>query len=284
VGLFTRLFQRFKKKSSTSVTDIMSDPLEPVRQLIFKKYPVKKYILQENIAEQLAPQSELIFNSLQPGDEYSDVLYSYITFHQIYFHLKNYLLIKKQKYGYKNEFVDIFQDIFLDNFLIFKELSTLLKDRYTHYMNIWLDGFFISLFRKLMEDSVKKCHRIEPQLFFIIILFLSLPEISSGFEEIPFTSIIHFQESTHVDWKAALEEIIEIDIHKPSSRKSIEKIRHFLLIFLNLTVSVDQYDNLYFDEINTLKCVDLLNVLMEKTDEMIDNIKKVRKNLLSEEV
>ncbi|HOV15407.1 MAG TPA: hypothetical protein PK771_14060, partial [Spirochaetota bacterium] len=170
-------------KNKILKNDNIFDPLEPLYEEILRKYPVKKYILKENIETELFPQAEIIFTNLKDNEDYPTVFYSYITFQQIYFHLKNFLLIKKgQKSPYKLEFVDIFKEVFLDNFLIFKEMTKYLNESFVGYMNIWLDGFFINTFRKLKNNKIKyKLRHIEPELFFLIILFCAFPKLSSTF-------------------------------------------------------------------------------------------------------
>jgi len=259
------------------------DPLDPIWKEIQKDFVLKKYVLKENIREQLVPQSKLIYANVKDGDDFSKIFYSYITFHQIHFHLKNYILSTKKKFnGYKREFIDIFQDIFVDNFLIFKELSKYLKEDYFHYMNLWLDGFFLSLFRKYVGEQKIKKQRIQPELFFAVILFLALPKISKYFNDVPFTSIIQFQEATQKDWEEALDIIDKLDLKEYLNSDCNKVIRDFLLIFMDLNVLINDDGNFYFDDEGTVKCLDFMDILSKKTNEMIANIKKIRKNLFKE--
>lgn len=270
-----------KHNISNSFTNSISDPLEVLFERIKKNYPLKKYYLKEKLQEQLVPQSKIIYATLEPNKNFSNALYSYITFHQIYFHLKNYILKKKRKYnGYKNEFLDIFEDIFIDNFLIFKEILFYLDKKNIYFLNIWLDGFFLNLFNNLIVDKKKVNMRIQPQLFFIIILYLSLPELTQELTEVPFTSIIKFGGITQINWKLAIKDLKLIDIKKPSSRRARRIKRNFIFLFFNINVDISRRGELVFDEENALRCVDFINTLTSKTDEMIDNIKKMRNVLL----
>jgi hypothetical protein len=276
-----------KQQNSVNFTDnSLDDPLDPVWKLIRKEYPIKKYILREDLNEQIVPQSELILVTLKPGDDFSKIMYSYITFHQIHFHLKNYLLhLKKCYFGYKNEFLDIFQDIFIDNYLIFSELKKYLKGENIHYMNIWLDGFFISLFKKVVNmGDQRKYHRIQPQLFFLIILFLALPRINNEFQEVPFTTMIQFTESTQQNWEKAVSLLSHLEFKSPNSKKNKVIVKDFLMIFMNLDLYFDHRDEMSFDEINTLKCVDFINTLTQKTPDLIDSIIRIRSNFLDDDL
>jgi hypothetical protein len=260
---------------------IIEPEIDELWKTIQKRYPLKKYVIKEDIGEQLGPHSEIIHNSLKKNDEYPKVLYSYITFHQIYFHMKNYILrLKKRDFGYRHEFLDIFQDIFIDNFVIFKELATVLNNKYVHYLNIWLDGFFLSLFNKIEEDSIKKYHRIQPHLFFLVILFLSLPKVSKEFKEIPFTDILKFSDSTEEDWNASINIIKDIEFDHPISSGSIEKISDFIERFFHINVQTAKNGRLSFDEEGILKAVDLLNLLKARSEEMIKNIISKRKSII----
>lgn len=272
--------KKYHKEADQNIKQHCDPLLDELWTNIQKKYPLKKYIIKENISDQLAPHSELIHYNIQSPRDYSRMLYSYITFHQIFFHLKNYLLkLKKRNHGYRHEFNDIFQDIFLDNFLIIKELTEELKDSYSDYLNIWLDGFFLSFLHRIEDDSIKKYHRIQPQLFFLIILFLSLPKVSSKFKKIPFTSVIKFRESTEKDWNEALNIIKDIEFQRPISSSSIDKIKQFFYIFFHINLSITKKGRMYFEEDSILKAVDFINLLKARSPEMIRNIKKIRNNL-----
>jgi hypothetical protein len=250
-------------------------------RIIKRKYPMFKYILKKKKDNQLAPQSNLINIALDPSENLSKIVNSYLLYHKIHFHLKNYLMkLRKKKKRYKNEFIDIFYDIFLDNFLIFKELSKFIKEEQSHYINIWLDCFFINKFNKIIDESSTNSHDIQPHLFFIIILFLALPEISPGFKEIPFSSVIHFHKSTQKDWKESLNLLKEIKFDQPRNMNSIEKVRLFFLNFMGLNIYINKKKELYFDDDNNMNCINFINVLIKKTEEMIKNIKKIRTNLL----
>lgn len=263
------------------IDEQFSAPLEEVFIRVKRDFPLKSYLIREKLDEQLGIHAELIYNIIEPGYRYSEALYSYITFHQIYFHLKNYLMkLKGLQNGYRGEFLDIFQDIFLDNFLIFRELDKYLGEEYARYLNIWLDGFFLNIFNRIVGKAPQGSSRIQPDLFFVTILFLSLPEISKHFEEIPFTSLIHFHEPTSRNWKKGLSYLKDIDFHTPTSNRSLNSVFLFTLTFLNLNLSFGTNGELYFDEENTIRCVEFLNLLIGKTDELVDNIKKIRQNLL----
>lgn len=278
------LFQN-KSKSSQNINvksiDTISDPLEDIYLKIQKVFPVKKYILKDDIALNLSAQSEILYSSIPKSDQFSNAFYSYITFHQIYFHLKNFLLFKKKKLsGYKYEFLDMFQDIFLDNYIIFRNIYNILKEenkiKYFRFLNIWLDGFFINLFKNLVDSPSGKYHRIQPELFFLSILFVALPNISEDFKTIFFTEIIKFDENTNKDFNNALNKISDYDINNPLSRKSLEQTRNFIGIFFDLDVSIKGANELFLDEYNSLKCVDFIKTLIDKSDEMVENIKKIR--------
>jgi len=280
----------FKKKNQNQEADNntnVEDPLEPIWQRIRKDFPIKNYILKEDLPEQLVPQVELIKAAIKSEIDFSKAFYSYITFQQIYFHLKNYiLLLKKRNYGYGPDFFDIFQDIFLDNFLIFKELTTnYLSKELSYYLNIWLDGFFLSLFRKVLDASKNsKYNRIQPQLFFVVILFLALPEISDSFNDVPFTSLIKFQDLTQKNWDAAVELLKNMDYKKINTPDSYENIRNFIFKFFMLNVFVDQNNKYFFDEISSLKCTEMIDFLIEETPDLIKNVKKIRSSLLNEKL
>ena len=255
--------------------------LKFILTIIKKKYPLFKYILKNKKENQLAPQSNLINIAIDPSENLAEIVDSYIIYHKIHFHLKNYLMkSRKKKQGYKNQFIDIFYDIFLDNFLIFKELSIYIKETQKHYINIWLDCFFINIFNKIIDETSANYHDIQPHLFFVIILFLALPEISPGFIEVPFSSIIHFHKSTQKNWKDSLKLLKEIKFNETNSINSAEKIRLFFLNFMDLTIYINKKNQLYFDDDNNVSCINFLNVLIAKTEEMIKNIKKIRSHLL----
>lgn len=250
-------------------------------KIIKRKHPVFKYILKMKKDNNLAPQSNLINIAIDPSENLSKIVNSYLIYHKIHFHLKNYLMkLRKKKKGYKNEFIDIFYDIFMDNFLIFKELSIYIKEEQKHYINIWLDCFFINRFNKIIDETSSNYHDIQPHLFFIIILFLALPEISPGFKEIPFSSVIHFHKSTQKNWKDSLKLLKEIKFDEVCNIGSIEKIRLFFLNFMGLNININNKRQLYFDDDNNINCINFMNVLIEKTEEMIKNIKKIRIKLL----
>ncbi|MBN2545669.1 MAG: hypothetical protein JXB50_07730 [Spirochaetes bacterium] len=281
------LFKKKKQNQETDNNTNVDDPLEPIWQKIRKDFPIKNYILKEDLPEQLVPQVELIKAAIKSEIDFSKAFYSYITFQQIYFHLKNYMLfLKKRNYGYGPEFFDIFQDIFLDNFLIFKELTTnYLSREHSYYLNIWLDGFFLSLFRKVLDaDKNSKYNRIQPQLFFVVILFLALPEISDSFNDVPFTSLIKFQDLTQKNWGAAVELLKNLEYKKINSPESYENIRNFIFKFFMLNVFVDQNNKYFFDEISNMKCAEMIEFLIEETPELIKNIKKIRSNLLNDKL
>jgi hypothetical protein len=260
------------------------DPLEPVWESIRLDYPVKNYILKEDLPEQLVPQVELIKSTLKPGYDFSKAFYSYVTFHQIHFHLKNYILFqKKKKFGYSVEFLDLFEDIFVDNFIIFYELVNYYLDtEYLQYLNIWLDGFFLTLIKKTVdEDKKSKYNRIQPQLFFAIILFLALPKISSNFEQVPFTSVIKFKEATLDNWESAITLLKDLDFRKPYRRNSLEILREFLFKFMHLNIFFNKsLHRFYFDEPSRIKAMEIIDLLIEKTPELIENIQSIRKNVL----
>lgn len=281
------LFLFKKKETELTKNSNSEDPLEPILERIRKEFPIKNYILKEDLPEQLVPQVELIKAAIKDDSDFPKAFYSYITFHQIYFHLKNYILfLKKRDYGYGAEFFDIFQDIFLDNFLIFKELTkNYLTKEHTYYLNIWLDGFFLSLFRKVIDnDRLSKYNRIQPHLFFLVILFLALPEISDSFAEVPFTSLIKFTDLTQKNWSSAISLLKELEYKKINSFDSFEIIREFIFKFFMLNVFIDHNNKYFFDEISNLKCIELINSLIEETPVIIENIKKVRSNLLSDDL
>ena len=258
--------------------NVFSDNLEPIYEEIKKKYPTKKYIFKENIEKDLLPQSELIYENLKTGEEYSDVFYSYITFHQIYFHLKNYFFIKRrQDKPYKLEFADIFQEIFSDNYVIFKEMTKYLNKHFLFYMNIWLDGFFINTFKKLKEDKTDFKYRdIEPELFFLIILFLALPKISDAFNEISFIHIINFSDKTEKDWENAINLFDNIDLINFDNQTYLNKVKDFIFNFFGLYTRIDKEGYFYFSDEQKVKCVNFLNMLSDKTTDFINKIVELR--------
>lgn len=257
-------------------------PLEQILERIKRDYPLKNYLIQESIDEQIGLHAQLIYNNIGPGGDFSKALYSYITFHQIYFHLKNYIMhIKGMHHLYREEFLDIYQDIFLDNFMIFRELDRYLDEEYVVYLNIWLDGFFLNIFNRVMTYGSQPSHRIQPTLFFVTILFLSLPAISKHFEQIPFTSLLHFHETTEHNWQEGLKNLKDLDFHNPLSNSSLNAVFLFTLNFLNLNLSFNPKGEFFFDEENTIRCLDFLEVLIDKTDDLIHNIKEIRGTLLN---
>lgn len=259
--------------------------LKFIFKIIRRKYKIFKYILKENKNSQLAPQADLINIAIAPYEDLKTIVNSYLIYHKMHFHLKNYLMkLRKKNKGYKNEFLDIFYDIFLDNLLIFRELSNFIKEEQIHFINIWLDCFFISLFNKIVDESTARYHNIQPHLFFVIILYLALPEISTEFKEIQFSSVIKFHKSTQNDWKDSLKLLTDIKFNEPDNIKSAEKIRSFLHNFMGLNANIDKKNHLYFDEETNIHCLNFINILIEKTEEMILNIKKIRVNLLEKPV
>ncbi len=268
------------KKKIEKTSDNHSDPLEEIWKNIRMDYPIKNYILRENLPEQLVPQIELIKATIKSEEDFSKAFYSYITFHQIYFHLKNYiLLLKKKKFGYGIEFLDLFEDIFIDNFIIFKHLvNHYLSSEYMPYLNIWLDGFFLSLFNKTIdEDKKSKYNRVQPQLFFVAILFLALPKISNFFKESPFVSVLKFQETTQSIWNSSLPLLDNLEFSKPYSENSIITEKQFIYRFMHLDAQFNKSTNrFYFEEESRLKCMNILHLLIEKTPEIIKNITNIR--------
>ncbi len=259
--------------------------LKFIFKIIKRKYKIFKYILNENKKSELAPQADLINIALAPDEDLNSIVNSYLIYHKMHFHLKNYLMkLRKKNKGYKNEFIDTFYDIFLDNFLIFKELSNFIKEDQIHFINIWLDCFFISLFNKIVDESTIRYHNIQPHLFFVIILYLALPEISTEFKEIPFSSVIKFHKSTQKDWKDSLKLLKDIKFNEPDNIKSTEKIRSFIHNFMGLNAYIDKKNHLYFDENTNVYCINFINILVDKTEEMINNIKKIRISLLEKPV
>ncbi len=259
--------------------------LDIIFKIIKKKHPLFKYILKKNNDHQLAPQSNLINIAIAQSDNLVKIVDSYLIYQKIHFHLKNYLMkLRKKKLGYKNEFIDIFYDIFLDNFLIFKELSIYIKDDQKHFINIWLDCFFIRIFNRIIDETSSRYHNIQPHLFFVTILFLALPEISKEFEEIPFSSVIHFHKSTQKDWKNSLNLLNDIKFDNATSIESTEKVRSFIHNFMGLNTIIDKKNNIYFDEDANINCINFINILIDKTEEMITNIKKIRVGLLKNPV
>lgn len=269
------------QKNNVKSEDTFSDPLEEIFLKVQKSYPLKKYILIDDISQNLSAQSEILYSVIPKTEQFPNAFYSYITFHQIYFHLKNFLLLKKKKLsGYKFEFLDMFQDIFWDNYIIFKNIHNILKEEnkieYFKFLNIWLDGFFINLFKNLVDSPSGKYHKIQPELFFLSILFVALPSISEDFKTIPFTEIINFDENTNKDFNNALNKMSDYDFNAPLSKKSLEQIRNFIGIFFDMDVSIKGSYELFLDEYNSLKCVDFIKTLIDKSDEMVENIKRIR--------
>jgi len=220
----------------------------------------------------------LIYSNLKGEEKYSDAFYSYITFHQIYFHFKNYLFIrKKSKKDRILEFTDIFQDIFSDNFLIFKEMTKYLDKDSLSYMNIWLDGFFMNSFKKLKDNKIEyKFRDIEPELFFLIILFLALPKISGIFSEIPFSHIIDFSDKTENDWENAINLFKDLDLINFDNDLYLRKVGDFIFNFFGIYARIDKNGVFYFNDEQKMKCLDFLDILSEKTDRFINKIFKLR--------
>lgn|GEM_PF-6206648 len=254
-------------------------------KIIKKKYHIKNYIKKEDYSNDFSPQSNLIYIALNPDEDISQIVYAYLILQKIHLHLKNYLLkVKKKPYGYKNEFLDIFNDIFIDNFLIFREISKYIKEEHLHYMNIWFDGFFISNFNKLINNSQKKYQKIQPHLFFFILLYLALPRISKVFKEIPFTSVISFHKSTHDAWQQSLKLFDELDFINPIDKKSVKIIDLFLFSFFELSLEINNKSELVFNDQSIAKCIHFINNLINKTDEMINNINKIREEIIKNPV
>lgn len=269
----------FKNNKQSDDFLIKDGRLEQMYEFVKEKYPVKNIVLKEDISTELAPQASIIYNLMSGGDDYAHHLFSYITFHQIHFHLKNYVLQQRGRSYYKQEFVDIFLDYYIDNFIVIREITKLLSDDDYVYLNVWLDGYFLKVYQNLLEKKESGYYRIQPELFFVILLFLSLPSITDKFEFIPFTDIMRFEDNNHDKWEGALKLLNDLSIKEPASEKSMEVVHRFLFDFLNLSFYQEENGNFAFDDINTLKCLDLINFLISKTDSMLSTIKKKRENL-----
>ncbi len=124
--------------------------LKFIFKIIKRKYKIFKYILNENKKSELAPQADLINIALAPDEDLNSIVNSYLIYHKMHFHLKNYLMkLRKKNKGYKNEFIDTFYDIFLDNFLIFKELSYFIYHLFSIFQLIFPNNI-LSFFRFLI--------------------------------------------------------------------------------------------------------------------------------------
>ncbi len=274
----------FKKK--TADEKLFDDPLEKVLQSVRKKYPVKKYILKEDINESLYNQSLIIFKELKNKNDFSESLYSYITFHQIYFHMKNYLLIKKRKlHGYKEEFIDVFYEYFIDNYLIFREMSELIdasvfKNR-DFFFHVWFDGYFITFFDKILSNKDGSGKHNQPHLFFLIMLFAALERISAGYKNIVFSHILTLTESTEADLIIGLELLDSLSFKNPLKRKNNYLVSKFLLVVFDLVVAIDENDHLMFEDLGKEKCVEFIKFLISNTNLMINLINRIRNNLLT---
>ncbi len=260
------------------------DPLDVVLDRVRKEYPVKKYILREDIESELYPQAQIIYGELGSGEKFNNSLYSYITFYQIYFHLKNHLLInKKIQNGYKDEFLDVFCEYFLDNYLIFREISIILEkvsiENKEFFFHVWFDGYFFSFYEKLLKGHSAGNKRLQPYLFFTILLYHALPHISDEYKGVVFSHLIDFTGSTASDFEAALLILDKLNFKKPLKRKNWFVIARFMLVAFDLIIGVDKNDKPVFDDFGIYKCVEFIKILSSKNNLMIDLIKNIAKSL-----